>query len=184
MDNGKTPEQLPPRPPGVPRWLAIVLAPIVLLIGVPAVHAGIPWLLSHLGPRFGWSDGSPSVWNLIGIVSLASGAILLLWILIFDTTQNQNLPEWVPTDWRPVILMTGGPYALSRNPMYIAELSLWLGMSVLFGSPVVMAGFAIWIVVMRRLAVKEELGLEAAYGELYLGYKARVPRWLFLPRRA
>jgi len=182
MDNGKSPEQIPPRPPGIPRWLAITLAPIVLLIGAPAVHAGIPWLLSHLGPRFGWADGSPSVWNLIGVVSLAVGAVLLVWIMIFEFTQN--LPEWVPIDWRPVILMTGGPYALSRNPMYIAELALWLGMAVLYGSPVVLAGFAIWIVVMRRLTVKEERGLESAYGDIYLRYKARVPRWLVLPRRA
>lgn len=184
MDNIKSPEQQPPRPVGIPRWLAITLTPIVFLIGMPAVHAGIPWLLSHLGPRYGWTDGSPSSWNLVGYVPVAAGAILLVSIMIFELSQYQNLPEWVPIDWRPVFLMTGGPYALSRNPMYIGELALWLGLAVLYGSPVVLIGFAVWIVVMRRLAVQEELGLETAYGDLYRRYKSHVPRWVGLPRRA
>jgi protein-S-isoprenylcysteine O-methyltransferase Ste14 len=114
---------------------------------------------------------------------VATGAVLLVWIMVFEFTQIQNIPQRVPIDWSPVFLMTGGPYALSRNPMYIGELSLWLGFSVLYGSPVVLAGFAIWVVVMRRLVVREEAGLEAAYGDVYRRYKTRVPRWIGLPRR-
>jgi protein-S-isoprenylcysteine O-methyltransferase Ste14 len=115
---------------------------------------------------------------------VAAGAILLVWIMIFELSQKQNLPEWVPIDWSPVFLMTGGPYALSRNPMYVGELALWLGLAILYGSPAVLAGFAVWVVVMRRLTVREELGLEAAYGDLYLRYKSHIPRWIGLPRRA
>jgi len=183
MDNVKSPEQLPPRPVGIPRWLAIALAPIVFLVAIPAAHAGIPWVLSHLGPRYGWTDGSPSGWNLLGYVPVAAGAILLVWIMIFELSQYRNLPQWVPIDWSPVFLMTGGPYAFSRNPIYVGELALWLGLAVLYGSPVVLAGFAVWVVVMRRLAVREELGLEAAYADLYRLYKSHVPRWIGLPRR-
>ncbi len=50
MGHAESPEPQPPRPAGIPRWLAIALAPIVGLVGFPAVHAGIPWALSHLGP--------------------------------------------------------------------------------------------------------------------------------------
>jgi protein-S-isoprenylcysteine O-methyltransferase Ste14 len=184
MDNAKSPKQLPPRPASIPRWLAIALAPIVWLVALPAVHAGIPWVLSHLGPRYGWTDGGPSSWNLLGYVPLTAGVILLVWIMMFELSQNRNLPERVPIDWSPVFLMTGGPYALSRNPMYVGELSLWLGLAILYGSPVVLAGFAVWVAVMRRLVIREELGLEAEYGDLYLRYKTHVPRWIGLPRRA
>jgi protein-S-isoprenylcysteine O-methyltransferase Ste14 len=114
---------------------------------------------------------------------VAAGAILLVWIMIFELSQYRNLPQWVPIDWSPVFLMTGGPYAFSRNPIYVGELALWLGLAVLYGSPVVLAGFAVWVVVMRRLAVREELGLEAAYADLYRLYKSHVPRWIGLPRR-
>ena len=183
MGNVKSSEPRPPRPAGIPRWLALALAPIVWMVAVPAVHAGIPWALSHLGPRYGWVDGSPSGWNLLGYIPVATGAVLLVWIMIFGFSQNRNLPQWVPIDWSPAFLMTGGPYAFSRNPMYIGELALWLGLSVLYGSPAVLAGFAVWVAVMQRLAVREEVGLEAAFGDLYRRYKTRVPRWIGLPRR-
>jgi protein-S-isoprenylcysteine O-methyltransferase Ste14 len=184
MGNAKSPEPRPTRPVGIPRWLAFALAPVVWLVALPAVHAGIPWALSHLGPRYGWADGGPSGWNLLGYVSVAAGAVLLVWIMMFEFSQNRNLPERVPIDWSPAFLMIGGPYAFSRNPMYVGELALWLGLAVLYGSPAVLAGFAVWVAVMRRLAVREEVGLEAAFGDLYRRYKARVPRWIGLPRCA
>ena len=59
MGHAESPESRSPRPPGIPRWLALALAPLVWLVAIPAVHAGVPWALSHLGPRYGWSDGSP-----------------------------------------------------------------------------------------------------------------------------
>ena len=40
------------------------------------------------------------------------------------------------------------------------------------------------VAVMRRLAVREEVGLEAAFGDPYRRYKARVPQWIGLPGRA
>lgn len=184
MGNAKSPEPRPPRPAGIPRWLALALAPVVWLVALPAVHAGIPWALSHLGPRYGWTDGGPSGWNLLGCVPVAVGAVLLAWIMVFGLSRYRDLPERVPVDWSPALLMTGGPYAFSRHPMYIGELALWLGLAVLYGSPAVLAGFAVWVAVMRRLAVREEVGLEAAFGDRYRRYKARVPRWIGLPRRA
>ena len=123
-----------PRPAGIPRWLAIALAPVVGLVAVPAVHAGIPWALSHLGPRYGWADGEPAGSNLLGCVPVAVGAVLLVWIMVFGFSQYRHLPERVPVDWSPAFLMTGGPYAISRHPMYIGELALWLGWAILYGS--------------------------------------------------
>jgi protein-S-isoprenylcysteine O-methyltransferase Ste14 len=153
-------------------------------VALPAVHTGVPWALSHLGPRYGWADGGPSDWNLLGYVPVAVGAVLLAWIMVFGLTQYRNLPERVPIDYyNPAFLMTSGPYALSRHPMYIGELALWLGLAILFGSPVALAGFAVMFAVMRRLATREEAGLEAAFGDAYRRYKARVPRWIGLPRR-
>ena len=183
MGNAESPEPRPPRPAGIPRWLALALSPVVWL-ALPAVHAGIPWILSHLGPRYGWADGGPSGWNLLGYVSVAVGVVLLAWIMVFGLSQYRNLPERVPIDWSPALLMTGGPYAYSRHPMYIGELALWLGLAVLYGSPAALAGFAVMFAVMRRLVVREEIGLEAAFGDPYRRYKARVPRWIGLPRRA
>src|SRR3954471_10732178 len=83
MGHAESSEPQPPRPAGIPRWLAIALSPIVGLVGFPAVHAGIPWVLSHLGPRYGWDDGGPAGWNLLGYAPVAVGAALLVWITVF-----------------------------------------------------------------------------------------------------
>jgi protein-S-isoprenylcysteine O-methyltransferase Ste14 len=183
MGNAESPEPRPPRPAGIPRWLALALAPVVWLVALPAVHAGIPWALSHLGPRYGWADGGPSGWNLLGYVPVAVGAVLLVWIMVFGFSQYRNLPERVPVDWSPAVLMTGGPYAFSRHPMYVAELALWLGWAILYGSIPVLIGFAALGAVVARLAPREERALEAMFGDVYRQYKAHVPRWLGVARR-
>jgi protein-S-isoprenylcysteine O-methyltransferase Ste14 len=103
--------------------------------------------------------------------------------MLFGFTQYRDLPEWVPIDWSPAILMTGGPYAVSRHPMYVGELALWLGWVILYGSVPVLIGFAALGAVVARLAPREERALEAKFGDAYRRYKARVPRWVGLPRR-
>ena len=79
--------------------------------------------------------------------------------------------------------MTGGPYAISRHPMYIGELALWLGWAILYGSIPVLIGFAALAAVVGLLAPREERALEAKFGEVYRRYSARVPRWIGLPGR-
>jgi protein-S-isoprenylcysteine O-methyltransferase Ste14 len=180
MGNVESPEQ---RPAGIPRWLALSLATIVWVVGVPAVHAGIPWGLSHLGLRYGWADGRSSGWNLLGYVPVAVGAALLVWVMVVGLSRCRDLPERVPTDWSPAILMTGGPYAISRHPMYAGELALWLGWTILYGSIPVLIGFAVLGGVVAVLAPREERALESKFGEGYRQYKARVPRWPGAARR-
>ena len=90
MGNAESPE---PRPASISRWLALALAPAVWAVVVPAVHAGIPWALSHLGPRYGWADGEPAGWNLLGFVPVAVGAVLLVWVMVFGFSQFRRLPE-------------------------------------------------------------------------------------------
>ena len=172
---GESPEPNRRDRPVSPGVAVLVLAPVVWLVALPAVHAGIPWALSHLGPRYGWADGGPTGWNLLGYVLIAVARPSSSGSWCSGSPATGNCPSACRlTGVRPPT--TGGPYAISRHPMYIGELALWLGLAVLFGSPVVLAGFAFWVAVMRRLAVREEAGLEAAFGDRYRRYKARVPR--------
>jgi protein-S-isoprenylcysteine O-methyltransferase Ste14 len=76
--------------------------------------------------------------------------------------------------------MMHGPYKFTRNPMYVAELGLWLGWAIFFGSVLVLVGFlALWSVVTLIILPREERSLEAAFGQTYLEYKSRVPRWFW-----
>ena len=167
-----------PPPATLSRRLVLALAPAVWLVAVPAAHAGVPWALSHLGPRYGWAPDRPAGWNLLGCVPVAAGAALLAWVMVFGFARARDLPERVPIDWSPALLLTGGPYTFTRNPMYVGELALWLGWAVLYGSLPVLIGLAGLTAVVVHLARREEQALEAKFGEAYGRYKARVPRWI------
>ena len=181
MSAYETSDASPPRRAGIPRRLVFVLSPLVCLVAIPLVHGVVPWALSLLSPWYGWADGSPAVWNLLGLVPVAVGIAVLFWLTIVGYTQIAQLPERVELNWEPKLLMTRGPYAYSRHPMYLAELGLWLGWAVLYGSVIVLAGFAVLCVVVSILAPREERALEAKFGEAYREYRARLPRWVGIP---
>jgi protein-S-isoprenylcysteine O-methyltransferase Ste14 len=63
--------------------------------------------------------------------------------------------------------------------MYVAELGLWFAWALFFGSLGVFMGYIVLLSVVKLVILpREERGLEAAFGQIYLQYKERVPRWL------
>jgi protein-S-isoprenylcysteine O-methyltransferase Ste14 len=152
------------------------------LVGVPLAHGVLPWALSWLAPRYGWSAGYPGTWNWLGLIPIAAGTTVLIWDFASGLARVRELPERMQI-LAPPFLMTTGPYAYTRNPMYVAELALWLGWATLFGSLVTLLGFVVLTVVIILILPWEERGLETQFGETYRQYQARVPRWLGRPRR-
>jgi protein-S-isoprenylcysteine O-methyltransferase Ste14 len=76
-------------------------------------------------------------------------------------------------------LVTHGPFALSRNPLYNGNFLLWMGFVALSGVwwflPVAIALFAVEYYFIVRY---EEGVLESIFGEEYLAYKRRTARWI------
>ena len=108
---------------------------------------------------------------------------MLTWDFASGLARVRELPERMERLTAPPFLMTTGPYAYTRNPMYVAELALWLGWAILFGSLVTLLGFVVLMVVIILVLPWEERGLETQFGETYREYQARVPRWLGRTRR-
>jgi protein-S-isoprenylcysteine O-methyltransferase Ste14 len=155
----------------------LLVAVLAWFVGMPLAHGALPWALSRLGPRLGWGSGGPAVWNDLGLVVVAAAVVVLLWVMITVFARLGDLPEVLALDWTPKILLVRGPYAYSRNPMYVGELLVWLGCAIYFGSPVVGAVFLCMWPVQRLLVGREERDLERKFGEEYRRYRARIPRW-------
>jgi protein-S-isoprenylcysteine O-methyltransferase Ste14 len=160
------------RRPTLPRWaIPLVWAVLVLLILVAA-----PWAIARIGPRYGWSQGAPATWNLAGLVAVTAGLALYVWCLAFHFRTYRAA---VRIGFTPPHLVVGGPYRYSRNPMYVAGLSAWLGWTVFYGSLAVLVGSVLlWSLFTFRVIPGEERQLEALFGDAYLEYKRSVHRWI------
>lgn len=159
----------------IPRWMARLGVLLIFAVAIPIGHGVVPWALSLLTRRHGWVGEVPAAWNLVGLAPLTFGAAVLAWVAI---TGLRNVPARVELGPTANYLVTEGPYRLTRNPMYVAELSLWFGWAILFGSLAVALGFLVLAVVLQSLMVPwEERSLRRRLGDRYRGYEATTPRW-------
>ena len=82
-------------------------------------------------------------------------------------------------------LARGGPYRLSRNPLYVSNILASAGL-VLFANalPVAAALALIAVVILHHVLLvrHEETVLAALHGDAYARYRAGTPRWYGLPR--
>jgi protein-S-isoprenylcysteine O-methyltransferase Ste14 len=78
-------------------------------------------------------------------------------------------------------LATGGPYAHTRNPLYVGSLLLALGVAVAAGSFWAALAVAAYFGAFYPSVMREEASfLRNRFGEAYLAWAREVP--LFLPR--
>ncbi len=81
----------------------------------------------------------------------------------------------------PDQMVTTGPYAYTRNPMYLGHIIFLLGLGLFARSKRVLlfaAGVALWF---NRRVEADERRLEELWGQPYRSYRATVPRWLPKP---
>jgi protein-S-isoprenylcysteine O-methyltransferase Ste14 len=80
-------------------------------------------------------------------------------------------------------LHTGGPYAVSRHPIYTGLLVGGLGVAVLRRRPEPLLAWVVLAAVLDRKTRREETHLVERFGASYRTYRARTPRLLPTPRR-
>jgi protein-S-isoprenylcysteine O-methyltransferase Ste14 len=146
----------------------------MLFVAGPIVYGAGPWVISWLAPRYGWAAGYPGPWNLIGLVPVAVGIAGLIWCVALHVAQS---PEGMEMALAQGYLLTRGPYALSRHPTYLSILTLLFGWVIFYGSVAVFIAFVAGCVFFTCAAAGEERALKARFGEAYLAYKNKVPRW-------
>lgn len=120
-----------------------------------------PWGLGH------WAACQVLGWSLVG-----AGSSLV--VASVASAGRVNLEQ-------PDRLVARGPYALSRNPMYVGWTMLQLGIGLTTGSGWVLAGVPPTVAVVHRRVLREERALEETLGDTFDAYRATVPRYLTAP---
>jgi protein-S-isoprenylcysteine O-methyltransferase Ste14 len=76
-------------------------------------------------------------------------------------------------------LVTDGPFAYTRNPMYVGLAAALVANALARGSMKALLPVAGYVAVIDRLQIpREEASMAALFGDEYAAYRARVPRWV------
>ncbi len=115
----------------------------------------------------------------VGLLPLAFGVALYLRSAWQFAVTGLGTPA--PID-PPKTLVVRGPYRLTRNPMYVAVLSVLAGeMLMVRSAALVEYGLAVFAAFYAFVLLYEEPMLRWKFGDSYRDYCARVPRWIIRP---
>ena len=132
---------------------------VVLLAGAVS-HLLLQWQFlseSWIGPVL----GSPLV---------VIGVLVVFWSTL--TIRDMDISK-------PTLIISSGPYAFSRNPMYVAWTAIYLGVAMIMNTVWLIVMLPAVLIVTHYLVIRrEERSLEREFGEAYLSYRARVRRYL------
>ena len=129
-------------------------------------------LLNSYAPIERWLDYP---WRYLGIVLIVPGFCLGLGCGIFFRKLGTNPKPGA----KATLIVTKGPIRFSRNPMYLSLNIMLIGVAILLGtfSPLIVIPLFFFFV-HTQFVLREEKLMEEWFGEPYLEYKRKTPRWL------
>jgi protein-S-isoprenylcysteine O-methyltransferase Ste14 len=151
------------KPSSIP-WPPLLLATVVGSAFVLDNRLALPWPgLDDLPARLIGSG--------LGIAGLAlmAWAVYTLW-----RHETTVMPHQASSK-----LVTAGPFRYRRNPIYIADVLLLLGLAELSKNLWLVIGAILFVPLVTWLAIlPEERHLEAKFGDEYRRYKETTRRWI------
>ena len=135
-----------------------------------------------VGVALGRIAGDATGTLLSGVIFQAAGGVLVAAALALDIWCARTLARRETTilpHRAASSLVIEGPYRFSRNPIYIAHVTLVLGVGLILAAPFIVALTPLLALVLQKLSIEpEERHLRAQFGADFDAYVARTPRWL------
>jgi len=150
------------------RWRSYLPLLMVFLIGYAL------WDKAQAGEANTWSE----TWGLVCFVIALAGQLIRSYTTgcVPEGTSGRNTKEQ-----RATSLNTTGVYSLSRHPLYLGNLIVWIGIVLLFQSFwLTTIAILIFWVYYERIMYTEEAFLESRFGDEYVQWGDRTST--FLPR--
>ena len=114
-------------------------------------------------------------WNLSGILPIILGT----WLNLSADRAFKDARTTVKPFEESTLLITGGVFRVSRNPMYLGMVLILCGGAIISGTlaPFFIVGIFALVMDIRFIRTEEQM-LEASFGEKWPAYKANVRRWI------
>lgn len=149
--------------------------------------ASIPWppllLVTAIGSAFALQAIQPLRWpgmddlpaRIIGLGLGVAGILLMIWSAkALSDHQTTILPHRGAS-----ALVTTGPYRRFRNPIYLGDVLLMLGLAEVTKNVWLVIAAVFFALFVTKLAIEpEEKHLEAKFGDDWRAYVARSRRWI------
>ncbi len=145
------------------------------LVPPPLVYAAALFAAWWLDGRWPLGFDFGVAGRLAGWASIGAGLVGFAWALAAIWGHRTTVNPYRAAS----SLVTRGPFAWSRNPIYVSDWFVYLGVTLLLGSawPVLLAPL-VWAAMRHGVIAHEEAHLAAKFGEEYRAYRHRVRRWL------
>lgn len=122
-----------------------------------------------------WPGVDDSAARFIGIAIGVTGVALVAWAV----RTLMKAGTTVLPDRTSDVLVTSGPYWRFRNPMYLGNAMILLGLAEITKNVWFVAGAASFVVLVTWLQIlPEERHLTHRFGAAYDAYKTRSRRWI------
>lgn len=110
-----------------------------------------------------------------GVALVVTGLVLMGWAGRVMWGSHTTISPWA----RASALVTSGPFGFTRNPIYLGDLLVYLGVALRVGSwwPVLLLPL-LFPAVQWLVIGPEERYLAERFGAEYTAYRQRVRRWL------
>ena len=109
---------------------------------------------------------------LIGFVILLLGELIRMWSVSYAGGETRTTNVGAPS------LCTAGPYGYVRNPIYVGNMLMYLGIVIIAGSPNVtlmaLTTMTFFIIQYSLIISLEEQKLDQLFGSEYVTYKKNV----------
>ncbi|WP_370401827.1 methyltransferase family protein [Sulfitobacter sp. JB4-11] len=112
--------------------------------------------------------------RLLGGALVCSGLALMLWsVLKFRAQATSVVPHQMPKS-----MITTGPFAFSRNPIYLGDAMILAGVILWWGHwPALVLIPAFMVVIERRFIAPEEARLKESFGTEFRKYAEKTRKW-------
>lgn len=150
---------------GIIPWPPVIYVVAITLSVVLGMVYPLPWIGDIFGDLiFG-----------VGLVALFG--VVMLWITAIRAMIRAKTT--LDPNGEPEHLVTSGPFGITRNPMYLANTLLLIGVAFVSGIAWFLLFAFLAAFATQKLAIEnEEKVLAAKFGKKYRDYAKRVRRWI------